>query len=142
MQKVILDTNIVVSALIQKSYPYLIVFDDVLNEHVQLCLSKALIDEYIEVLARPKFSKIPDFKNNADIVLNRFTKIALFFEPKICINILKDKDDNKLLELAEESNADFLITGNSVDFMMTHYKNTRVVSPRDFWHIKEQKKFQ
>ena len=85
MQKVILDTNIVVSALIQKSYPHLIVFDEALNEHVQLCLSEELLD------------------------------------------------DNKLLELADESNADFLITGNSVDFMMTHYKSTRVVSPRDFW---------
>ena len=80
MQKVILDTNIVVSALIQKSYPHLIVFDDVLNEHVQLCLSVELLDEYIEVLARPKFAKIPDFKNNADIVLSRFTKIALYYK--------------------------------------------------------------
>ena len=97
------------------------------------------MDEYIKVLARSKFFKIPDFKSSADIVLNRFAKIALFFEPKIRLNIIKDNDDNKLLELADESNADFLITGNSVDFMMTHYKNTRVMSPRDFWNIKEQK---
>jgi len=73
--------------------------------------------------------------------LNRLKKIALFFEPEIRLNILKDSDDNKLLELAEESNADFLITGNSVDFRMSHYKNTRVVSPRDFWNIKEQQRF-
>ena len=135
MQAVILDTNIVVSALIQKGYPHFIVFEEVLNEYVRLCLSDALLDEYIDVLARQKFSKIPDFKYNANIVLNRFTKIALFFEPKIRLNIIKDRDDNKLLELADESNADFLITGNNVDFNMTHYKNTRVVSPRDFREI-------
>ena len=70
MQKVILDTNIIVSSL--KSYPYFIVFDRVLEGYVQICLSKALFDEYCEVLSRSKFSKIPNFEVNANIVLNRF----------------------------------------------------------------------
>jgi len=134
MQKLILDTNIVVSALIQKSYPHHIVFDHVLDGHVQLCLSEALLNEYIEVLARPKFSKIYDFKNNANIVLSRFIKTARFYEPKIRLDIIKDSDDNKLLELADESNANFLITGNYIHFNITNYKNTQIVSPRDFWN--------
>lgn len=125
MQKVILDTNVVVSALIQKGYPHFIVFDHILEGYVKLCLSKTLLDEYCDVLARSKFSKIPDFKNNADIVLNRFIDTALFYEPKISLDIIKDKDDNMLLELACESNADFLITGNSLDFNITQYKNIR-----------------
>ena len=133
MQKVILDTNIVVSALIKKSYPHFIVYEHVLEGYVNLCLSKTLLDEYCDVLARPKFFKIPNFKNNADIVLNRFIDMALFYEPKIYLDIIKDKDDNMLLELADESNADFLITGNYLDFNFTQYKNTRVVAPRDFW---------
>ena len=133
MQKIILDTNIIVSAIIQKSYPHYIVYEHVFEEEVQLCLSKALWDEYCEVLDRAKFSKIPNFKNNTDIVLNRLMKIAIFYEPKIYLNVIKDSDDNKLLELAEESNADFLITGNHLDFDITHYNNTRILSPRDFW---------
>jgi putative PIN family toxin of toxin-antitoxin system len=133
MQKVILDTNIIVSSLITKSYPHYIVFEHVLDGYVQMCLSAALLDEYCEVLARPKFSKIPHFTGNTDIILNRFMEIALFYDPKICLDIVKDRDDNKLLELADESGADFLITGNHTDFNMTHYKNTRIVSPRSFW---------
>jgi len=42
------------------------------------------------------------------------------------------------LELAYESNADFLITGNSVDFTMTHYENTQIISPRNFWEMQIQ----
>ena len=133
MQKVILDTNVVVSAFITRSYPHYIIFDLVLDEYVQLCLSDALFDEYCEVLARPKFAEIADFSSNTRIVLNRFMSIANFFEPTIRLDIIKDRNDNKLLELADESNADFLITGNNVDFTMTHYKNTRIVSPRVFW---------
>jgi len=133
LQKIILDTNIIVSAIIQKSYPHYIVYDHVLEERVQLCLSKALWDEYCEVLARSKFTKIPYFKSNSDIVLNRMMKIAVFYSPNICLDIINDSDDNRLLELADETNADFLITGNYLDFNMTHYKKTRIVSPRNFW---------
>ncbi|GHT32099.1 PIN domain-containing protein [Bacteroidia bacterium] len=134
MQKVILDTNIVVSALIQKSYPHYVV-DYVLDGKISLCLSEALLSEYCDVLFRPKFANIAGFKRNAEIVLNRFEKIASFYEPEITLDIIKDRSDNKLLELADESNADFLITGNSVDFTFTHYKNTQILSPRSFWEL-------
>jgi putative PIN family toxin of toxin-antitoxin system len=133
MQKVILDTNVIVSSLIQRSCPYYIVFDHVLERDVRLCLSDALLDEYREVLSRPKFARVPNFESNAEIVLNRISEIALFYEPQIRLDIIKDASDNKLLELADESNADFLITGNTTDFRITQYKNTRILSPRDFW---------
>ena len=81
----------------------------------------------------PTIKSALNFKSNTDIVLNRLMKISIFYEPKIYLNIIKDSDDNKLLELAEESNADFLITGNHLDFNITHYNNTRILSPRDFW---------
>ena len=135
MPKVILDTNIIVSALIRKSYPYYIVFDHVLGGQVLLCLSEALLNEYRDVLSRPKFARISNFENNADIVLSRFAKTALFYEPKIHLDIVNDKSDNKLLELADESAADFLITGNSTDFTITHYKKTQILSPRSFWEM-------
>jgi predicted nucleic acid-binding protein len=53
----------------------------------------------------------------------------------LTLYIIKDSHDNKLLELADESNADFLITGNHADFNMTHYNNTRIIAPRNFWEL-------
>lgn len=133
MQKIIIDTNIVVSAVIQNSYPHYIVYEHIFNKKVQLCLSKELWTEYCEVLARPKFSKIPNFKSHVDIVLNKFIKFAIFYEPKISLQIIKDVTDNKLLELADESNSDFLITGNHVDFKISNYNKTLILSPRNYW---------
>jgi putative PIN family toxin of toxin-antitoxin system len=140
MQKIILDINIVVSALIQKSYPHYIVYDYVLNEQLQLCLSEPLLNEYRDVLSRPKFAQINNFVYNAEIVLNRFIKIARFFEPVVQLNIIKDKSDNKLLELVDESNTDYLVTGNSIDFTTAQYKNTQILSPRGLWEILTQYK--
>ena len=51
------------------------------------------------------------------------------------LNILKDKSDNKLLELAVQSHANFLITGNSLDFTIKQYKTTQIMSPRSFWEM-------
>ena len=49
--------------------------------------------------------------------------------------ILDTNDDNMLLELAEESKADFLITGNTNDFIIPSYKQTRILTPREYWEL-------
>jgi len=46
--------------------------------------------------------------------------------PKTRISLISDQDDNRLLELAEESKANYLITGNSNDFTMDKYKAKRI----------------
>lgn len=121
MQKIIIDTNVFVSALIQRSYPYLIVRELFIEERIQLCVSDQLLAEYYEVLSRPKFSQFPDFFIRAEALLK--------------ISLISDQDDNKILELAEESQADFIVTGNTNDFTFTHYKSSRVLSPKEYWEL-------
>lgn len=55
------------------------------------------------------------------------------FEPQNKLKIIKDEPDNRLLELAEISDADFIITGNTNDFTMKIHLNTKIVSPKEFW---------
>lgn len=135
MQKIILDTNVVVSALIQKSFPHLILQELYIEREIKLCLSEALMTEYYEVLNRDKFSRFPDFKLNADIILADIRANAIFFKPKKKVRKLKDADDDMLLELAQESKADFLITGNTNDFTIKKFKKTKIVNPRDYWEL-------
>jgi len=40
-----------------------------------------------------------------------------------------------LLELAVESKADFIITGNTTDFTMTEFHGTRIVTPKEYWDL-------
>lgn len=54
MQKVVIDTNVIVSSLIQNSYPYLILNELFIEGKFDLCVSKQVMAEYYEVLARPK----------------------------------------------------------------------------------------
>ena len=75
MQKIILDTNVIISSLIQKNYPYLIV-DHCIDGNAIICVSNPILQEYIEVLGRPKFAKFTDFKTNADFLIVRLSEIS------------------------------------------------------------------
>lgn len=45
--------------------------------------------------------------------------------------------DNKFLELALASSADYLITGNVLDFKFKEFQKTLILTPREFWaHFK------
>ena len=133
MQKVIIDTNVIVSSLIQKSYPYHIMFDLFIEGKILLCVSPQLIAEYYAVLARPKFACFQDFAVKPRVVLALIEKKALRYTPSRALDLISDKDDNKILELADECTADFVITGNTNDFTFPAYKQTNIVTPREYW---------
>jgi len=133
MQKVVIDTNVVVSALLVKGYSSRIIYDLVLEKKIILCLSAEVWEEYVDVLHRDKFAKYPSFVNNAEIVLSKAEELSLNYEPAVAIDVLKDKEDNKFLELAVTSKAEYLITGNKNDFEITEYGSVKIVSPKGYW---------
>lgn len=135
MQKIIIDTNVLVSALIQRNYPNFILYNYVLENLVELCISDELLEEYLDVLNRPKFSRYPDFVNKAEFLLAQIDSKSTKFYPTQRFDIIGDYSDNRLLELAVESKADFIITGNTNDFTMTDFKGTKIVNPKDYWDI-------
>ena len=132
MQKIILDTNVIVSSLIQKNYPYLIV-EHCIEGNATICVSSPILKEYIEVIGRPKFARFPDFKTNADFLIARLNEMAETFEQKNIVDIISDEPDNRFLELAQISKADFIITGNTNDFTMNSYEKTKIVTPKEYW---------
>ncbi len=133
MQKIILDTNVIVSALISNSYPTQILYDIVFERKVINCISNEIMEEYIEVLNRAKFEKFYNFKNNAEVVMNKLIEISIPYTPIEKIIIISDLPDNKFLEVAKESSADYLITGNFKDFNFETFENTKIVSPKYYF---------
>ncbi len=133
--RLILDTNVLVSALIQRSYPYFIVDNVLANRSQQLCISDKLFAEYLDVLNREKFSRFPNFHTRAQTLLADIESRSSKFEPTKTVDIIRDEADNRLLELAETCSADYLVTGNTNDFTMTDYKGTKIISPKDFFEL-------
>ena len=132
------DTNVLVSANIQRSYPYFIVDRVFADPQFVLCISDQLFAEYVEVLNREKFAKFPHFHARAQTLLSDIETYGVKFTTTTKVDIIGDEPDNRLLELAETSGADYLVTGNTNDFTMAEYKGTKIVSPKVFFEILNQ----
>ena len=133
MQRIVIDTNVIISSLIQKSYPYAIVNELFIDDKIEMCVSEELMAEYYDVLRREKFARFHDFFSLAEALLVEIETKATMFKPKIRLNLISDADDNKVLELADECIADFVLTGNTTDFIFPTYKETKIVTPREYW---------
>ena len=136
--RLVLDTNVLVSANIQRGYPYFIVDHVFTDPNLKLCISEQLFAEYVEVLNREKFAKFPDFHSRAQILLSDIETYGIKFTTTTKVDLIGDEPDNRLLELAETCGADYLVTGNTNDFTMAEYKATKIVSPKAFFEVLNQ----
>lgn len=133
--RLILDTNVIVSANIQRSYPYFLVDRVFADPNLQICFSEELFTEYVAVLNREKFAKFPEFHTKAQTLLSDIQTFGFKFTPTTKVQLIEDEPDNRLLELAETCRADYLVTGNTNDFSMSEYKGTKIVSPKEFFKL-------
>ena len=133
MHKLVIDTNVIVSALIGSAAPHKILHQLVATHKATVHLSPDIFEEYYTVMHRSKFSKLPDFKINSEFILANISRVSKKFNPNITIKAIKDLSDNKFLELAVFSKAHFIITGNSKDFTFNEFRGVKIISPQEYW---------
>lgn len=132
MIKVVLDTNILVSANLKpESLPALVV-SMALSHGIQMYVSSQVLEEYEQVLQRPKFRFAPD---HIEAFLQLVRKAAILIPHDLpTISVSGHESDNRLLECAEAARADFLVTGNTRHFP-ARWKTARRVTAREFLEI-------
>lgn len=74
-----------------------------------------------------------DFAAKTESLLADIEEKSIMYSPNIKLDLISDKDDNKILELAYACSADYIITGNTTDFTFPTYKITQIKSPKDYW---------
>lgn len=132
MKKVILDTNVYISALNFGGIPYLIL-EKVIEGYFQLYTSEEIITEVLAVSAK-KFR----YSNRRLKQLNLFLRdISIVIQPKRTLNIIKGfPADNRILECAVEAKTDYLVTGDKKHILpLRKIKSTIIVSPKEFLQI-------
>jgi len=108
--KIILDTNLWISFLITKNYRHIDQF--ILNEKIKLFFSKELIEEFISVTARSKFRKYFS-DTDVDELIEIFDFYGEVVEVNSDVKECRDPKDDFLLNLAIDSKANYLVTGDS-----------------------------
>ena len=131
LTKVVLDTNVVVSAHLKAGGLEAFVLDLALASKLQLYVSPDVLAEYEEVLRRPRFRIDPKKVTQS---LRLIKKRAKTVKPTLTLSVSPDPNDNRFLECAEAANADYLITGNRRHFP-AKYQDTLVVNARQLIEI-------
>ena len=129
--RLLLDTNIVVSAALKHESLQRTVFLLAITNPARLYVSPPILSEYAEVLARPELGIRRGARLQLlDLIRNR----SVLVKPRIRLKVASDPDDNIFIECADAARADYLITGNRRHFPR-YWKATKIISTREFIEI-------
>jgi len=128
--RVILDTNVLISAVLIKNSVSDITLRKAQNNCTILC-SNSIFNEYTKKLLLPRFNKYASLIKRTNM-LNDIEKEALFIDPEVEISECRDPKDNKFLELAIAANADCIVTGDKDLLVLNPFRGIKIVSPSDF----------
>jgi putative PIN family toxin of toxin-antitoxin system len=127
--RVVLDTNILISAIVFGGLPRKIL-EMVIVGSVNCSLSFAILDELRDVLQRSKFGFSPQ---QAATVIDELQDICEILNPPRRIRTIKaDPDDNRILECAVEAQAMCIISGDNHLLELGKYRQIHIYSPADF----------
>jgi uncharacterized protein len=129
--KVVLDTNVVVSAHLKakrlEDQALRLVFQGV----AKACASEPIFEEYRRVLGSARLGLD---QTRVKTSLDHLREHAHWVSPAVRLNICPHEADNRFLECAEAANADVLVTGNKKHFPAV-WKKTKVVNARQFLEL-------
>ncbi len=128
MIRVVLDTNVLVSAVIKTGGAEAAALDVVTQHRAALCVSEPILAEYADVLRRPRLRLDPV---RVLWVLEFIGRDGVTVAPSVRLTACPDEPDNRFLECADAASADYLVTGNKRHFPQG-WKSTRIVNAREF----------
>ncbi|MDB9475654.1 putative toxin-antitoxin system toxin component, PIN family [Dolichospermum circinale] len=123
--KVVIDTNIVVSAVIAGRKPESVIIWIIGQSDYEWIVSVDILAEYQEVLARKKLKLTDDKRNKWLGLIQNSTQLI---EVLTNIDFPRDQKDAKFLECAIASDADFFITGDRDFTEVQSLGNTLIIS--------------
>ena len=131
--KIVLDTNVVVSGLLQPKGNPAQVLALALAGAVKVCYDERVLAEYADVLARPRFKF--DQARVAE-VLTKLQADGLAVDATGTRNLgLPDPDDEPFLGVALAGQVDYLVTGNLADYPAERRRACAVVGPAEFMRV-------
>ena len=130
--KIVLDTNIIVSAFGWKGSPHQVLLR-CLKGDFQLYLSSALLREISRVLSYPKFgfnqSQIDEF-------IALIVESAAIVEPNFTLDIVSaDPSDNRILECAAAGGCRYIVTGDTHLLKLGTLQDIQILAPDAFFAL-------
>ena len=128
-KRIVLDTNILISALGWKGNPR-VIFDRVIAGEFELILSYKQLNELLRVLNYSKFKFTDEQK---DRFLSILLGVATLVKTESEVDVIKeDPSDNIILEPANEMRIDYIVSGNDHLLDVKEFKGAKIVTAKEF----------
>ena len=137
--RAVVDTNVIVSALIRPKGRAAVLWRRLSEEAFTAVFSPELIDEIAAVLGHPKIrvkyrTSPKDLEDIAALFALRGDLVTCEERIRLC----RDPDDDFLLETAVSGNADYLVTGDEDLLSLKKLRQTKILKPASFLAILEK----
>jgi putative PIN family toxin of toxin-antitoxin system len=123
--KAVIDTNVLVSAMLSPNGIPAKIWDAFLNCEFALCYCSGILEEYRDVLARPRLAVN---RADADDALAAVEVCGILISVTKSILSIPDEDDRLFYDTAVSAGA-LLVTGNTKHFP----RESIILSPASFW---------
>ncbi len=133
--RVVLDTNILLSALLVRGTAPDLIFGAWRHGKFDLASCAQQLEEINRVSRRPFFK---GRLRAAEVgrMINDMRRLAVMGDPLPAVTASPDPEDDFLLALAEVVRADYLVTGDKSGLLtLKKHRRTRIVSARKFAEI-------
>lgn len=126
--KIVLDTNVVVSALVWGGLPYKLIEMAAAGD-VELCTSPALLTELRDVLGRGHLAwRLATQRASVEEAIARYAELAISVSPLTTPRVVPDDaDDDHVVAAAVASGADLLVTGDRQLLAVGAHQRMRIV---------------
>jgi putative PIN family toxin of toxin-antitoxin system len=130
--RVVLDTNVVVSALVFRAGALAWLREAWRAGALVPLVSRATVDELLRVLSYPKFRLSQSHIEELLALYLPFAQVVLEAASQTAVPECRDADDQKFLDLAYLSEADHLITGDRALLDMAAVVTVPIITPAEF----------
>ena len=142
MLKIVLDTNVFVSALINPRGKPAQILNYVFESKVRLFTSPSIIEELERVLSYPKLVKRHGLEKQElkEFVSDLLSILSLVEGKKAIELIAEDPADNNYLSCALDAKADFIVSGDIHLLNLREYEGIQIITPAQFLEMLEKEK--
>ena len=130
---VVLDTNVLVSALVKAGKPRDL-FKKLVKEK-QLVLSKAILEEFLDVIEDPKVAKYVS-ERDVTVFLKTLGNAARIVQLKSRFNAVKeDPDDDIIVRAAYDGKASYIVSGDKHLLALKEFKGIKILTVDEMLNI-------
>ena len=130
MNRFVFDTNVTVSALLFNDSVPGQAFTRALD-HGSILVSGSLVRELSRVLGRERFDRYVS-REEREVFLESLIREADLIEITESINVCRDPEDDRILELAVNGNATYIVTGDADLLVLNPFRGVKILTPAEF----------